>query len=85
MFERKQSNKLYIMLKNILKLDGAQQLSKNEQKEINGGIGVTQANCVTNALNNGCRLKPATGCIPVNFSTGEGELAACSGKVCCAI
>ncbi len=25
------------MLKNILKLDGAQQLSKNEQKEINGG------------------------------------------------
>ena len=28
------------MLKNILKLDGAQQLSKNEQKEINGGIPV---------------------------------------------
>ena len=26
------------MLKNILKLDGAQQLSKNEQKSINGGI-----------------------------------------------
>jgi hypothetical protein len=26
------------MLKNILKLDGAQQLSKKEQKEINGGI-----------------------------------------------
>ena len=26
------------MLKNILKLDGAQQLSKNEQKEINGGL-----------------------------------------------
>lgn len=25
------------MLKNILKLDGAQQLSKNEQKSINGG------------------------------------------------
>jgi hypothetical protein len=25
------------MLKNILKLDGAQQLSKNEQKTINGG------------------------------------------------
>jgi hypothetical protein len=25
------------MLKNILKLDGAQQLSKKEQKEINGG------------------------------------------------
>ena len=28
------------MLKNILKLNGAQQLSKNEQKEINGGIPV---------------------------------------------
>lgn len=26
------------MLKNILNLDGAQQLSKNEQKEINGGV-----------------------------------------------
>ena len=26
------------MLKNILKLDGAQQLSKNEQKSINGGF-----------------------------------------------
>lgn len=25
------------MLKNILKLDGAQQLSKNDQKNINGG------------------------------------------------
>jgi hypothetical protein len=25
------------MLKNILKLDGAQQLSKKEQKEVNGG------------------------------------------------
>ena len=27
------------MLKNILKLNGAQQLSKNEQKSISGGIG----------------------------------------------
>lgn len=26
------------MLKNILKLDGAQKLSKNEQKSINGGF-----------------------------------------------
>ena len=32
------------MLKNILKLDGAQQLSKNEQKEINGG----KINCANN-------------------------------------
>jgi hypothetical protein len=27
------------MLKNILKLEGAQKLTKNEQKNINGGIG----------------------------------------------
>lgn len=34
------------MLKNILNLDGAQQLSKNEQKEINGGIRVPRPfNC----------------------------------------
>jgi hypothetical protein len=26
------------MLKNILKLEGAQKLSKNEQKSINGGV-----------------------------------------------
>ena len=38
------------MLKNILKLNGAQQLSKNEQKSINGGI--TQA--CSNALFYGC-------------------------------
>ena len=30
------------MLKNILKLDGAQKLSKNEQKTINGGIRADQ-------------------------------------------
>jgi hypothetical protein len=29
--------KLYIMLKNILKLEGAQKLTKNEQKSIKGG------------------------------------------------
>jgi len=30
--------KTKIMLKNILNVDGAQQLSNNEQKEINGGL-----------------------------------------------
>lgn len=45
------------MLKNILKLDGAQQLSKNEQKTINGGI--TQA-CAESML--GCRIKGTTAC-----------------------
>ena len=37
------------MLKNILNLNGAQQLSKNEQKNINGGIcqGQTLYSCAT--------------------------------------
>jgi hypothetical protein len=30
--------KLYIMLKNILKLEGTQKLTKNEQKQIDGGL-----------------------------------------------
>lgn len=44
------------MLKNILNLEGAQQLSNNEQRKINGGIpvgctlfiytGWTQADCI---------------------------------------
>jgi hypothetical protein len=33
------------MLKNILKLDGAQQLSNNEQKAINGSGTVTPEGC----------------------------------------
>lgn len=33
------------MLKNILNLDGAQQLSQNEQKEINGGRKLFKGTC----------------------------------------
>lgn len=33
------------MLKNILKLDGAQLLSKNEQKEVNGGRRACSSGC----------------------------------------
>lgn len=47
------------MLKNILNLEGAQQLSKNEQKEINGGIPV------------GCRLVITTG-VPRNVCITSG-------------
>jgi hypothetical protein len=36
------------MLKNILNLDGAQQLSKNEQKEINGGLKMYRGTCEYN-------------------------------------
>lgn len=45
------SLKLLIMLKNILKLEGAQTLNKNEQKIINGGdgpIGLGEAKCPGN-------------------------------------
>jgi len=38
------------MLKNILKLDGAQQLSKNEQKTIKGG----RKACIYGQPNSGC-------------------------------
>ncbi len=42
------------MLKNILNLDGAQQLSKNEQKEINGGLRyVPEPMCVCGHINYG--------------------------------
>jgi hypothetical protein len=58
------------MLKNILKLEGAQQLSKKEQKTINGGFGcirtfyltMTAAECadeggVYNASTGKCRVR----------------------------
>jgi hypothetical protein len=34
------------MLKNILKLEGAQKLSKNEQKSINGGLICNNDACI---------------------------------------
>ncbi len=39
------------MLKNILNLDGAQPLSKNEQKSINGGITKECADAYSNGCN----------------------------------
>jgi hypothetical protein len=36
------------MLKNILKLEGAQKLSKNEQKSISGGIPYCALGCFRN-------------------------------------
>ena len=35
------------MLKNILNLEGAQQLSKKDQKEINGGLKIYRGSCET--------------------------------------
>jgi hypothetical protein len=37
MIEVLTNSKNHIMLKNILKLEGAQKLTRNEQKSINGG------------------------------------------------
>ena len=42
------------MLKNILKLDGAQKLSNKEQKNISGGIGITIIRQCSNAIAAGC-------------------------------
>ena len=53
------------MLKNILKLDGAQKLSKNEQKSINGGITQAMAQCMAE---NGCVM----GAHPSNWVNGCG-------------
>jgi hypothetical protein len=43
------------MLKNILKLDGAQKLSKNEQKSISGGLVCQTADiCISNCRRSKC-------------------------------
>ena len=61
--------KLYIMLKNILKLEGTQKLTRGEQKSINGGgapicengykakkcyIGGVHWECVSSDFNGSC-------------------------------
>jgi hypothetical protein len=53
--------KLNIMLKNILKLNGAQQLSKNDQKEVFGGIEPQRCDCGTLR---GCSRYPVEYCNP---------------------
>lgn len=52
------------MLKNILNLDGAQQLTNNEQKTINGGITAACANVIAN----GCVPGPYSACLSVGGS-----------------
>jgi hypothetical protein len=56
------------MLKNILNLDGAQQLSKNEQKTISGGITEAMSQC----LANGCKMQ--------TNSPGIGWVKGCGGS-----
>jgi hypothetical protein len=54
------------MLKNILKLDGAQQLSKKEQKEISGGA-ITPGICVRKNGNTGQSCTTDSQCTGPNF------------------
>ncbi|MBP4141379.1 hypothetical protein J3S90_06140 [Flavobacterium sp. P4023] len=56
------------MLKNILNLNGAQILSKNEQKSIKGGITVEMAECISN------------GCVMQTNSPGIGWESGCGGS-----
>ncbi|MDW8849787.1 hypothetical protein SD960_06760 [Flavobacterium sp. MMLR14_040] len=61
------------MLKKILKLDGAYELTKLEQKSINGGITKECADAIFAGI---CVHKGGTAC-PANFPT------ATSGGCCC--
>jgi hypothetical protein len=60
--------KLYIMLKKILKLEGAQKLTSHEQKSITGGITEAMAAC----LSNGCKMQ--------STSPGPGWVNGCGGS-----
>lgn len=63
------------MLKNILKLNGAQQLSKNEQKNIQGGIKyVPEPLCTCVLVNYGVYI-PGKGVTPVGTSPTEEQQA----------
>jgi hypothetical protein len=44
------------MLKSLLKLDGAQKLTKNEQKSISGGTKVEPANCACFCYSQGVKV-----------------------------
>ena len=61
------------MLKNILKLDGAQKLNKNEQKSINGG---TWADCVKPALSLDIYDVTHVVC-PVGYTLSSNQLRCC--------
>ncbi|MFV8347624.1 hypothetical protein [Flavobacterium sp. ZB4P13] len=56
------------MLKNILNLEGAQKLTKNEQKIITGGITEAMAQCL------------ADGCVMQTVSPGAGWVTGCGGS-----
>lgn len=63
------------MLKKILNLESAQNISKSEQKTIKGGI----PECWVHAIEAGCVLIPVGGNCPVNTSVGICE----TSRLCC--
>jgi len=50
------------MLKNILNLKGAQQLSKKEQHSIHGGLASFACGCLTLSFGDPCHYVGPTGC-----------------------
>ena len=63
------------MLKNILKLDGAQEIKKNEQKTINGGFG-SQSGCSTDldCELTGLYCHGRVSCLPFNGGVCLGQI-----------
>ena len=62
------------MLKNILKLDGAQQLRKKKKKSINGGL-------PTDCMYDGCVYLPYPA--PAGVCPAGTVAQTCSKRVCC--
>lgn len=60
-----------IMKKSILSLKGAQELSKNEQKGINGGIDHCMANQCSSGSKCCLRWTGITYCVPIDSSCNE--------------
>lgn len=69
MIEKINYLKIEIMLKNILKLEGVQELNKNEQKELKGGI--FNPGGGTGPFDDGC-----------GFNTCMNEFGRCSWAAC---
>ncbi|WP_343696409.1 hypothetical protein [Flavobacterium sp.] len=63
------------MIKNILNLEGAQNISKNEQKTMQGGI----PDCWVYAIEAGCILIPVGGTCPLDTMSGICE----TSRLCC--
>ncbi|SFC63394.1 hypothetical protein SAMN05216297_101522 [Flavobacterium phragmitis] len=63
------------MLKKILNLNGAQSISRNEQKTMRGGI----PECWVHAIEAGCILIPSGETCPINTTSGICD----TSRLCC--